>query len=294
LRTELLTGLILLALTGCTGPTTTSAQGSEARLPVDTPAMKYTKVDTPNAEGFAKVAQGNGETYAEGIIDAKGQEIIPPQTSMLVNDITGAMALVQVGREFLFVDLGHGPIDTALLSTEKGYQYAEPFRCGRAMVQVDDRWFYIDTMGTNPFGITFDFAETFHRDRAMVMEGEHYRIIDTDGKTVAAMHYDQVGPYTGTRWQVTKIKGDVYWSGFVDLDGKEVVPLIYTQIGMYEEDVKRTRVGIKDKFGFLDELGNVAIPVQYEYAEIFGKGKARVMLNGRQFFIDPNGKEVAE
>jgi hypothetical protein len=34
--------------------------------------------------------------------------------------------------------------------------------------------------------------------------------------------------------------------------------------------------------------------VQYEYAEVFDKGKARVQLNGRQFFIDRDGKEVPE
>jgi len=256
--------------------------------------MKYNKVFPANEMGFAKVNLGDGVTYAEGVIDAKGNEVIAPRTDMLVNDITGAQALVQVVREFLFVDLDAGLVDAEALGTEKGYQYAEPFRYGLAMVQVDDRWFYIDSMGTNPFGIDFDFAETFHFDRAMVKEGEHYRIIGTDGKTVAAMRYDQVNPYTATRWQVTKIKGDDYWSGFVDLDGKEVVPLIYTRIGMYEEDVDRTRVGIHEKYGFLDQLGEVAIPVQYEYAEVFAKGKARVMLNGRQFFIDPDGKEVEE
>jgi hypothetical protein len=53
---------------------------------------------------------------------------------------------------------------------------------------------------------------------------------------------------------------------------------------------KRIRVGKGDKYGFLDEHAREVIPVQYEYAEIFDKGKARVMLNGREFFIDPNGR----
>ena len=256
--------------------------------------MNYKKVFPSNELGFAKVNLGDGETYAEGIIDGKGNEVIAPRTDMLVHDITNAQALMQRGLEFLFVDLDRGLVDAEALGTEKGYQYAEPFRCGLAMVQVDDRWFYIDSMSTNPFGITFDFAETFHGDRAMVKEGERYRIIDTKGKTVAAMHYDQVNLQSPWRWQVTNIKGDVYWSGFVDLDGKEVVPLIYDEVGYYDDEVKRLRVGKGDKYGFLDELAQVVIPVQYEYAEIFSKGKARVMLNGRQFFIDPNGKEVTD
>ena len=271
-----------------------SARPSDGALSVDTPTMRYTKVEPPNARGFAKVASGDGETYAEGIIDETGTEIIPPLTSILIDDITGSTALVRNGREHLFVDLGNGPIDTSLFATTKGYQYAEPFRCGRAMVQVDDRWFYIDADGNRLFDADFDFAETFHHDRAMVKEGERYRIIDTEGKTVARMDYDQVSPQSPWCWQVTRIKGDVYWSGFVDLDGKEVVPLVYDEVGYYDPEVKRLRVGKGEKYGFLDELAQVVIPVQYEYAEIFDKGKARVMLNGRQFFIDPDGKELPE
>ena len=102
-------------------------------------------------KGFAKVTAGEGGSYAEGIIDTKGKEIIPSRTDMLANDIT---ALVQVVREFLFVDLDRGPIDTALLITGKGYQYTEPFRCGRAIVQVYDGWFHIDSIGTPLFNGT--------------------------------------------------------------------------------------------------------------------------------------------
>ena len=174
--------------------------------------MTYAKVHPPNAEGFAKVSRGEGETYAEGIIDSAGTEIIPPLTSILIDDITGSTALVRNGREHLFVDLGNGPVDTNLFTTTKGYQYAEPFRCGRAMVQVDDRRFYIDIEGNQLFDATYDHAETFHHDRAMVKEGEHYRIIDTEGKTVARMNYDQVGPQSPWCWQVTRINDDMYWS----------------------------------------------------------------------------------
>lgn len=268
--------------------------GTLAANPAPATDMKYAKVDTPNAEGFAKVSTGEGETYAEGVIDANGVEVIAPRTTFLINDITGSTALLQNGRFFQFADLSHGPVKSAFFDTANGYEYAEPYRCGRAMVKRNDRWSYIDRWGQPLFNEDFDFAETFHHDRAMVMRDARYRIIDTSGRTVAVMHYDQVNPYTDERWQVTRIEGDIYWSGFVDLEGKEVVPLIYTEIGMWQPEVKRARAAIKDKLGYLDERGNVAIPIRYGYAEIFDKGKARVMLNGREFFIDPAGKEVAE
>ena len=164
----------------------------------------------------------------------------------------------------------------------------------RAMVQMDDRRFYIDSDGNHLFGANCDHAETFHHDRAMVMVGEKYRIIDTQGKTVVLMNYDQVNPQSPWCWQVTRIKGDIHWSGFVDLNGKELTPLVYDEVGYYDPEVERIRVGKGDKYGFLDEHAREVIPVVYEYAEIFDKGKARVILNGREFFIDPDGKELAE
>jgi hypothetical protein len=256
--------------------------------------MKYTSVAATNARGFAKVTLRTGDNYAEGIIDASGKEVIPPRTELLVNAIDGATALVQKGRGFVFVDLERQRADPSHLDKARVYQFAEHYSCGLAMVTLDDAWFYIDPAGNPCFNATYNFAESFHNDRALVMNGEHKRIIDTKGHVVAELKYDQVNLYSPWRWQVTKIKNDVYWSGFVDLDGKEVVPLIYDEMGYYDPEVKRTRAGIGNKLGFLDEYAKVAIPIQYDYAEIFSRGKARVMLGGRNFFIDPSGKEVPD
>jgi len=257
--------------------------------------MKYKTIEPANALGYAKVTLGTGDTYAEGIIDANGVEIVAPSTELFVTDITDARALLQFAHKFLFVDLDQGPIDSALFATTNGYVFAEPFRSGLALVQLgDDKYFYIDTNGTRPLKETYEHAETFHDDRALVYNKNRKRIIDPHGRTIAVLKYDQVNQYSPSRWQVTRIKGDQYLNGFVDLDGKEVVPLIYGEIVMYQPEVKRCIAGINGKFVFLDENGNVAIPVQYDYASIFSKGKARVRLNGKDFFIDPNGKEVQE
>ncbi|MEO8067840.1 MAG: WG repeat-containing protein [Flavobacteriales bacterium] len=269
----------------------TIAQDEQRTLEVG--SVSY-KVDSPSTAGFAKVSTRLGEHYAEGIVDGTGKEVIPPRTDILVKDITGARALVQRERDFLFIDLDQPGLDPSLLNTEKGYQYAEPFSCGRAMVRMNDTYYFIDTLGNLLFDESYDHAESFHHDRALVFNGERKRIIDTEGRVVKDLPYDQVNPYSPWCWQVTRIKGDVYLSGFVDPDGKETVPLIYDDMLYYDPEENRTRAGIGGKYGYLDAYGQVAIPVQFEYAEIFNKGKARVALNGRQYFIDHEGKEVEE
>ena len=288
--------LASVALSACTEPGTrtvatksTSATPGNERTP-----MKYSKIEPANAMGYAKVSLRIAEQYAEGVIDKNGVEIIAPNTELLVSDITDARALLQFASKFLFVDLDQGPVDASLFATTPGFTFAEPFRSGLALVKVGEEQFYIDTMGGRPLKETYDHAETFHSDRALVVNGNRKRIIDPQGRTVAVLTYDQVNPYSALRWQVTRVKQGVFVSGFVDLNGKEVVPLIYDDVGYFQEDVKRTIVGRKGTKGFVDEAGSVVIPLQYDYAEIFDKGKARVRLNGRFFFIDPNGKEVPD
>ena len=254
--------------------------------------VKYARVEPANSLGYAKVSLRSANAYAEGVIDKESVEIIAPGTSFLVTDITDARALLQFASKFLFVDLDQGPVDASLFATTDGYTFAEPFRSGLALVTTGDERFYINENGERPFNETYDHAETFHSDRALVYNGENKRIIDQQGKTSAVLHYDQVNPYTPERWQVTRIKNDVYLSGFVDLNGKEVVPLIYDDVGMFEADVNRAIVGTKGLYGFIDDSANVVIPLQYDYIEMFGQGKARVRRKGRVFFIDPKGNEV--
>ena len=46
------------------------------------------------------------------------------------------------------------------------------------------------------------------------------------------------------------------------------------------------------KYGFVDELGDIVIPVQYDYAGYFKDGLAYVLQNGKCGFIDKTGKAV--
>ena len=51
-------------------------------------------------------------------------------------------------------------------------------------------------------------------------------------------------------------------------------------------------VEINGKCGFIDKNDNMVIPAKYDGADSFSEGLAYVKLNGREFYIDKNGKEV--
>jgi hypothetical protein len=253
-----------------------------------------TKTDPPNELGYSKIRVRDGDSHQEGIVDSRGQRVVPLLSNLLVNEISGNVALLQVDRKFLFAPLDQGPISAEELATVDGFQYAEPYRCGRALVVVEDAYFYIDAEGNRAFEGAFEFAESFHHDRALVKLGDHYQILDTSGKVVAELNYDQVNPQSPWCWQVTQIDGENYTSGFIDLDGKPITELIFDYVGYYDPEVRRILVRQGGLHGFVDQHAKIVIPVQYEHAEIFNHGKARVSLQDRSFFIDPSGNEVPE
>ena len=291
LISSLLVASILTATFGCDN-NKGKQRGNGIKANVQSLSSRDKKVDPPNELGFSKMSNRDGDIYQEGIVDAQGNEIIRLRSDLLVNEICSRLALVQLERKFLFVPLDQGSISEDDMDSVNGFQYAEPYCCGLAMVKVNDVWFYIDSNGDKAFDSDFEFAESFHHDRAYVKASNRHRIIDTHGKTVADLNYDQVSPQSPWCWQVTRIEQEKYLSGFVDLNGNLIAELIYDEVGYFDPEVKRIPVRRNERHGFLDEHAKVVVPVEYEYAEIFDRGKAKVVLNGRIFFINPDGIEV--
>ncbi len=284
---------IIVAVLGCSDHKGQQS-GNRVEVSVQSSGSQEKEIGPRNELGFAKITIRERDNYQEGIVDVQGNEVVQPSSSMLVNDITGNLALVQLGGKFLFVPLDQGFVSSVDLDSVNKFQYAEPYQCGLALVSVNDARFYIDANFEKAFDAEFEFAESFHHDRAIVKDDGRYRIIDTQGKNVAGLNYDQVNPQSPWCWQVTKIDGEKYRSGFVDLNGNLITDLIYDYVGYYDPAVKRIPVVMNERHGFLDEHAKVVILVQYEYAEVFDRGKAKVVLNGRTFFINPDGIEVPE
>ncbi|MCO6498500.1 MAG: WG repeat-containing protein [Chitinophagaceae bacterium] len=46
------------------------------------------------------------------------------------------------------------------------------------------------------------------------------------------------------------------------------------------------------QWGFIDSTGFYVVKPQYSSADSFKNGKAKVTLNGREFYIDKTGKEI--
>ena len=79
--------------------------------------------------------------------------------------------------------------------------------------------------------------------------------------------------------------------GYIGKWGEEVIPCIYEDAEDFSEGM--ARVKLNNKWGFIDIEGNEKTPFIYEYIEHFSEGMAGVQLNGKWGFVNKEGKEVS-
>lgn len=79
-------------------------------------------------------------------------------------------------------------------------------------------------------------------------------------------------------------------SSFISLEGKRVTNLDFDYISDFCEGMATVGIGGKG-YGFINQQGQLKIPVIYEQVENFDNGKALVKREGRWLFIDKSGNE---
>ena len=78
--------------------------------------------------------------------------------------------------------------------------------------------------------------------------------------------------------------------GFIDEAGNIFIPIIYDFASDFS--VGLATVKLDGKWGFIDKKGNIAIPIIYDFASDFSVGLAFVKLDNKYGFIDTNGNVV--
>ena len=79
--------------------------------------------------------------------------------------------------------------------------------------------------------------------------------------------------------------------GFINSIGEEVVTCKYDEASFFNNGL--ARVKSNDKYGFVNAKGEEIIPCIYDVAQDFGDdGLAGVVLNGKWYEIDTNGKII--
>jgi hypothetical protein len=205
-------------------------------------------------EGRALVQKGN----RKGFIDAKGKEVVPLR-----------------------------------------YSYAEPFAEGLAAVGEGDHLGFVDRDGTVVVPLQYDWLNSFKGGMAKVSMGmnpQHWGFVDSKGKVVVRpTKYEYVGEYSEDLAPVYEEHAmEIQRFGFVDREGREVIPINKYWSWCHEHwSEGRMAVRHKGKWGYIDHTGREVIPTTYDEAGDFRDGQAHVTLEGKDLYVDPDGKPIA-
>lgn len=189
---------------------------------------------------------------------------------------------------------------------------ANDFEDGIATVKFKtEDWGVIDREGNViARGITTDRSwtgpEIKNGLRVEKMGGHAFSIVDLQGNTVLHMENERLWGLTlpmknGLCWFDETMEGSqsAIW-GLVNLQGEIVSEAQwkyardYSGIEIFSEGLQRVyrETANERRYGFIDETGTLAIPLQYVQAENFRNGLAYVEEDGRCGYIDHAGNEV--
>lgn len=210
------------------------------------------------------------------------------------------------------------------------YSWVGPFYEGRAAVEIDGKWGFIDRLGHEVIPCTFNSVSHFSGNAAKVERNGKFGFIDMDGYEFISPMYDSAGDFseevaaveTNGKWffidknAMIAVAGEygtagrmseglfyakrLNWNksgkyGFYDKDGNEVIPAIYNQAQDFSGGmacVAKSSLWSGLKYGFVDKSGDMVIPFEYDNAGNISEDAVAVKKNGKWGFIDRLGCEI--
>ena len=192
-------------------------------------------------------------------------------------DFREGLALVELNDKWGYID----KIGKEVIPIKYNEVYS--FKEGLALVKLNGKWGYIDKLGNEVIQIKYESAWDFREGLALVANNGKGGYIDKSGKEVIPIKFDLVSNFKNGKARV-KLNGKC---GYFDKSGKEVTPIKYDDIWDFSEGL--AGVKLNGKWGFIDKTGKEVIPIKFDIAWPFENGKAMVQLNGKSGTIDKQG-----
>lgn len=166
------------------------------------------------------------------------------------------------------------------------YDDASNFSEGLARVRLNGKWGFINKDDKIIIPFKYSDATSFSEGLASVKDWK-FGYIDKNNKVIIPFIYDYADSFHDG---LAKVSKDGKY-GFIDKNGNVVISMKYDVVALFYEGLASVKVN--GKWGFIDKTDKLVIPAIYDYVwDDFKNGKARVELNGREFYIDKNGNEV--
>ena len=195
-------------------------------------------------------------------------------------------------------DAEQGEIEYAIKPQFDG---AWSFSEGLARVKFGDRYGYINREGRYVINLLFDDAKDFSDSLAAVSTGgkkiyldsiksfiiisDKWGYIDREGQYVINPQFDDARDFSEGLAFVEN--GDK--EGYINREGQLVIKLTY-EYGWgrdFSEGLAPVWIGNSDRYGYINKEGQYVINPQFDGAESFSEGLARMKISYRYGYIKP-------
>lgn len=219
---------------------------------------------------------------------------IEPQFDEVALDFSEGMAcvMIQRGQFHTYIDTNGKP------AFDKQFPNMQPFSEGLAAVQVNPAggdYVFIDKKGDNLTRQYYHFPKQFSEGYAVVgvdvTGGGHYRYtyIDTKGQSVGEPRFYGARSFSEGHAAVMVRPGN--WQVLNRMFKATSGNLPYDEIDEFHEGLARVKSG--NRYGFIDTLGNLKIPMSdMWFGPQFSEGLCVVKQGGRYGYMDMSGRIV--
>jgi hypothetical protein len=215
----------------------------------------------PFKEGLALIRVGESEKARYGFIDKTGVEVIPPKLHGAKDFSDGLAAAKVVNLWGYIVSSGAFKITPRFDGTGSGKRWPDTragyFVKGLAPVWAgQDYYRFIDTTGCFAFEDGFDGANSFSEGRAVVKRGKHFGFIDTEGRMAIECRFTLARDFSEGLAEVEEKEPRVGFSppsGFIDLEGQMVIQPTFCSALSFQNGL--SLVTTEDSIGYINKLG---------------------------------------
>jgi hypothetical protein len=227
-----------------------------------------------------------------GYIDTNGEFEISPMYDHASDFQDNDLAIVRLLDRDGVID------SSSYFIVKPKYDTINPFSEGRATV-IDSKGFrVIDESGKEITSKSYSFIDDFKEGRALIADTNEkgrylYGYLNRRGKEILPLEYESASEFNQEK-AVVQMKDGNY--ALIGLTGKIIKKYPYAFVGDYGEGMLSFKQSQNEKFGFIDEKGNIVIEPQFSGVQSFKNGRAIVNIaddyQNQYGLINRNGKFI--
>lgn len=172
---------------------------------------------------------------------------------------------------------------------EKNFDFVDQCTCGLAKVKKDNKIGYVDKEGKVMIPLEYAEGLSFNEGYVAVRKDAKWLYLDSTGKAITEAIFEDAMSFEGGLAVVSK--DGMY--GYINTKGETAINFLFRNARNFSEDLAPA-TNAKGFWGFIDKKGSWVIKPQYDFADNFAAGEAKVMKGDKSFYIDKANKMLHE